>query len=319
MSELVAAFGRYLSEQRMLGTRTVNRYVEEARRLVTFLGDESRHATVEAADKKVILSFLRHPTTQGVPPSRATWNARLAAVRALYEYLFQEEVLEVNPALRIDRQRVPRADRLPLSLDEVLALVDAARLRSPEGFAARNVALIHVFFHCALRVAEVVSLDLDQVDFDNRLFLSVRTKGNKRLSVLFNDVVAEALEKYLPERQQVGDGHGALFLSLQRRRLSVRAVENLVVHYARLAGINRKVTPHLLRHSSATELAGLTSIRVVQEHCGHSSVSTTERYVHVNRSQRREAVDALGHRWREKETSRVGEAKDNKKRPKFKA
>lgn len=285
----------------MLGSRTIARYRDEVHRFAEFLKELPAPPEIGEADKKVLVTYLRRPTSAGKAPSQSTWNNRLAALRALYEFLFQEEVITVNPALRIERQRVPRPDRLPLSLDEVLALVDAAGRYSPEGYAKRNVALVQVFFHCALRVAEVVSLDLDQVDFENRVLLNVRTKGNKRLSVLFNDVVTEALEAYLIERGKIlaGGAEAALFLSRRQRRLSVRAVENLVKHYAELAGISRPVSPHLLRHASATELAEFVNLRVVQEHCGHASVTTTERYVHVNRSQRRRAVDSLGECWRE--------------------
>jgi len=109
-----------------------------------------------------------------------------------------------EPSSPLERLRLTRRERVPLSFDEALELVDAAREHSPKRFRSRNVAVVKVFFHCALRVAEVVSLNLDQVDFDNRLFLNVRTKGNKRLSILFNDVVAEALEAYLADRKQLG-------------------------------------------------------------------------------------------------------------------
>ena len=300
MQDIAGAFGRYLREVRMLGGRTIERYVAEARRFAEYVSARPTPLRLVEADKKTIEAFVRRETSRGASPTRSTWNIRLSGIRALFDFLFREEMIAVNPALRIDRQRVPRADRLPLSLDEVLSLVEAAGRHSPEGLGKRNVTIIQVFFHCALRVAEVVSLNLEQVDFENRLFLNVRTKGDKRMSVLFNDVVAEALEAYLAERRElVGDsGEGALFVSRLRRRLSVRQVENLVKDYAEIAGITRTIGPHLLRHSSATELAEFANLRVVQEHCGHASVATTERYIHVNQGQRRRAVDSLGAHWR---------------------
>jgi site-specific recombinase XerD len=196
---------------------------------------------------------------------------------------------------------------VPLSFDEMIRLVEAVEDNCASVYKHRNVAILQILFHCALRVTEVVSLDLSQLDFDNYLFLNVRRKGGKELAAAFNDVVAESIEKYLAVRDEFAPegGDQALFLSDRKRRLSVRAVQEMVRRYAELAGISRRVSPHLLRHSSATQLVEVgTPLRVVQEICGHASVSTTQRYVHVNNGQRRRAVDALGERWKSESRSR---------------
>jgi site-specific recombinase XerD len=295
MEDAIAAFASYLSLERMRQTSTVARYVRVLRDFGRFLKDEARGAEIalEEVDKNTLSRFMRRGMEDADEPSRSVWNARLAALRAFYGYLFRQEKISVNPAHRLDRFKVHAKEPVPLSLDEYLALVSAmssARRASRN----RNIAIIEVMFHCALRVAEVVSLDLSQVDLENYVFLDVRTKGNKRLSAVFNDVVAEAIERHLKERGTELE-ETALFLSDRGARLSVRTVQELVKSYAKKAGISRTVTPHLLRHSSATQLVELgTPIRVVQEICGHSSVTTTERYVHVNGGARRRAIDALG-------------------------
>ena len=318
MQQLVVAFAAYLREERMLTEGTIKRYAAVMENFATFLGgvhSAEKSFSLDAVSKGDLLTFMRRKVAEGSEPSRATWNNRLAALRSFYDYLFRQEVIDVNPALRLERLRLTKRERLPLSFDETLSLVDTARDRSPRAFQTRNVAIVDVFFHCALRVAEVVSINLDQVDFDNRLFLNVRTKGNKRLSILFNDVVAEALERYLSDREKLGvpPDETALFVSHRRRRMSVRAVQNLIKDYAARAGISRPVTPHLLRHSSATQLAELgTPLRVVQEICGHASVTTTERYVHPNGNQRREALDELGATWNRHARAR---RRGNKKPP----
>lgn len=207
----------------------------------------------------------------------------------------------MNPAMTLERQRVIPKEPVPLSFDEMLRLVEAVEGHCSTVYKHRNVAILQVLFHCALRVAEVVSLDLSQLDFDNYVFLDVRRKGGKLLAAAFNDVVAEALQRYLRVRREhspEGDDP-ALFLSDRKKRLGVRAVQAMVKKYADLAGISRTVSPHLLRHSSATQLMEVgTPLRVVQEICGHASVETTQRYVHVNNGQRKQAVDALGREWR---------------------
>ena len=213
----------------------------------------------------------------------------------------------MNPALKIERQRVFPKEPVPLSFDEMLRLVEAVEGHCSSVYKHRNVAILQVLFHCALRVAEVVSLDLLQLDFDNYVFLDVRRKGGKILAAAFNDVVAEALENYLKVRGEhlPEEDEPALFLSDRKKRLSTRAVQAMVKKYADLAGISRTVSPHLLRHSSATQLMEVgTPLRVVQEICGHSSVETTQRYVHVNNGQRKRAVNALGQEWREQSQRR---------------
>lgn len=301
MSEVVKEFDAYLRDERMLSAATREQYVGAVEKFEAFLRREGAddEAHLEAVTKAQLTVFVRAEAGSEDGPSRAVWNSRLAALRSFFDYLFRQERIAANPALRLDRQKVHGRERLPLSFEELLALVELARRDSPPRDRSRNVALLQVFIHSGLRVAEVVSLDLDQVDFEGRLLLNVRTKGDKRLSVPFNDVVAEALERYLRDRGAIlrGAPEQALFVSGQRRRLSVRSVQEFVRRYAQRAGIMRPVSPHVLRHSTATELADLTSIRVVQEHLGHASVTTTEKYIHPKGGERRRAVDELGARW----------------------
>ena len=302
MDLLVERFDRYLRHERMRSPRTVARYVGVVSEFEDFVagrfgGEVAAWAAVDASTLSV---FIRR-NMETAKPSRTSWNGRLAALRSFYEFLVRNEVVAMNPALEVERQKEHPREPVPLSLDEMLRLVEAIEWHAEPAYRARNVALVHVLYHCALRVAEVVSLDVSQVDFDNRLFLDVRRKGDRQLSAAFNDVVAESLEAYLIERRKirVPAMEPALFLSDRRQRISVRTVQETVRRYGELAGLSRSISPHLLRHSSATQLVDLgTPLRVVQEICGHASIATTQRYVHVNGGQRRRAVDELGLEWR---------------------
>lgn len=304
MSNLIESYAQYLSVERMRSPSTAKRYLRVVREFAEYLADgHSGDEPLEAVDKSHLAQFLQRKARQSDEPSKSSWNTRLAGLRSFYDYLFKQELIQMNPALKVERLRVNGREPIPLSFDEMIRLVDAAK-RSPDSVRTRNVAIVQVLFHCAFRVAELVSLDNDQVDFDNYLFLNVRTKGDKRLSAPFNDVVAEALERYLRCRKRFNPPRRekALFISERRQRLSIRSVQEMVKKYAKIANISRTVTPHLLRHSSATQLVAMgTPLRVVQEICGHASVTTTERYVHVVSGQRKEAIDALGKMWQQKE------------------
>jgi len=293
---LIEAFEGYLRGERMRGLETVKRYGAVLREFSRFLRRVHADLLLAGLTHRELSAFLRETSTTSNGPSPTAWNLGLSGLRAFYGYLNHSETLMLNPTLKLERHKIASREPVPLSLDEFLALVDAANA-SGDAQRLRNVGIVQVLFHTALRVRELVSLDIDRVDWDARVFRDVRTKGSKWLSAPFNDMVAAALGAYIEERAGRGASEGALFVSNRRTRLSVRAVQEIVSALGEAAGIERPVTPHLLRHSSATELVELgTPIRVVQEVCGHASVTTTERYVHVRSGARREAIDALGER-----------------------
>lgn len=283
MKELEEAFGSYLGEERMLSPSTIRRYRRVVRRFVASGGTTS-------TDKDQITSFLR---TSSPPSSPTTWNIRLAALRSFFDYLVQDGRIAHNPALQITTAKITIKEQDPLSFDEVMRLLEAAG-QSPRRYQVRNTLIVHVLFQCAFRVSELVSLNVEHIDLGGRLFTGVRRKGGKVISTPFNDLVADHLERYLAERAAPAD-EPALLISQRQGRLSQRAVQSLISSLGARAGIKRPVTPHLLRHSNVTELVRIgTPLSVVQEICGHSSPSTTRRYLHVSNGQRREAIDALG-------------------------
>jgi len=289
MNKLLTDFISDMREVKMRQEATISRYSSMLKEFIQHL--DEKQVRPERVDKATITNFLRQRPDGADTPSKSIWNLRLASLRAFFQYLYQEEVITMNPALRIDRIKTNPKESIPLNLDEYLALVEVME-KSPAFYHSRNTALVQVMFHSALRVTEVISLDLHQVDFQAHLFMNVRTKGDKHISLPFPDLVSEALERYTKDRET---SHGkALFLSNRGTRMSVRAVQRLLSDYGRKAGITRPVTPHLLRHSGATELADLAPLRVVQEILGHSSPEITQRYVHVAADGRRLAINALG-------------------------
>lgn len=302
MIQLTVAFKEYFSEERRRQPNTIKSYEKVLNDFVGFLYKEhgDNILALEAIGKEIILEFLKSGSPTRKKTSSHIWNIRLSALRSFYDFLFKQGYITVNPAQKIDRLKIQNREPIPLSMDEVFRLITVMKQSMPI-CQNRNIAIIQVLFHCAFRVAELVSLNMDQVDFDNYVFVNVRTKGGKYLSVPFSDVVADALKKYLVDRNKMrpADNEHALFLSNRRDRLSIRTVQKLVRKYGEKAGISRTVTPHLLRHSSATQFVSMgILLSVVQDICGHASVTTTERYVHFNGSERKKAIDDLGLKWK---------------------
>lgn len=323
LDALVEPFETYMRSERMRGAETVKRYVSELREFCSFArrartdaaNGETTHdeaparesdsflqrvhtdAALSAITHHEISAFLRERATTSGRPSPTAWNMALSALRAFFAYLSHAEVLSVNPTLKLARHKIASREKVPPSLDEYRALLKAAEASGP-ACRKRNVAIVRVLFHTGLRVAELVSLDVDQIEWEARLFRDVPTKGSKWLSAEFPNIVARALEAYLQERAALASvSEGALFLSNRRTRLSVRSVQLIVSALGVSAGISRAVSPHLLRHATATELYDLgTPLGVVQKVLGHASPTTTEGYIHEKNGGRRQAIDALGAR-----------------------
>lgn len=320
VSALLGPFATYLRTERMRGVLTIGRYLSELGAFCSFLrrvhadaadgprrsGSELpslvRRAHTDAALTAIthleISAFLRERATTDGRPSPSAWNMALSALRAFFAYLNHAEVLTMNPALKLTRRKVASREKIPPSLDEYVALLEAAEA-SAGPRRARNLAIVQVLFHTGLRVHELVSLDVDQIEWEARVFRDVPTKGAKWISAPFPDIVAQALEAYLRERAARREvSEGALFVSTRGgARLSIRSVQLIVKALGEAAGISRSVTPHVLRHAFATELDDLgAELADVQASLGHRSRATTERYIHRRNKGRLAAIDALGAR-----------------------
>lgn len=293
---LPPAFAAYLTAERLRAPRTAHTYSALVAEFVRHTGTVT--AAVES-NRLTIQQFLgsSQRAIGDVALARGRWNLRLSALRAWYGFLAARGLVCGDPTAGIVRQRVPRRDPQPLSMAELVALVRAVDQQSPGAYRARNVAIVQVLIHTALRVGELAALDVVQVDASAGVLGSVRRKGGKCVAAWLNPTATCALVGYLAERANLHPlpGEPALFVSHTGARMAVRSVQEMVSKYARLAGIRRRVTPHLLRHSAATQLAALgTPIRTIQEICAHSSVATTQLYVTVAAQDRIDAAARLG-------------------------
>ncbi len=287
---------RFLRIDRRRGTRTIAAYLEALEDFARHIASLRSDLTATDITRRDCLSFLRSTSRQDsvrdVSPS--VWNTRLSGLRALYSYLLWEELVEKDPTAVIKYQSVKSEEKVPLTFDEYLDVADAAK-GSSRLFRARDAAIVHTLYHCALRVSELVSLNVLQVDWARYELANVRMKGGKIENVIFPDLVAAALERYLKDRPpRCADA--ALFTTQAGKRLSVRAVQRLVKVLGERAGLGRRLHPHLLRHSVASVHVndGKANMRTVADILHHEKQSTTETYVHSVEGADRAAIEALG-------------------------
>ena len=231
---------------------------------------------------------------------------KLSTLKAFYKYFQQNEMIISNTASLVQLPKLHDKEITRLDSDEMKAFVQVVEtggsLKGRERALfelnqKRDLAIIMLLLTTGIRVSEFVGLDINDVDLKNS-GIKIYRKGGKEATVYFSDDTREVLESYIEERKQVEaiKGHeNALFLSLQNKRLSTRSVADLIPKYARLAGIQKKVTPHTLRRSYGTALYNATGdIYLVAGTLGHADVNTAKRhYVALEDEKKRDSRNAV--------------------------
>ena len=244
-----------------------------------------------------INSFLSYlALNQGSRP--ATRARKISTIRIFFAYLYDQKLIDDNPALGI---KTPKQEkRMPkyLSLDDSKKLLSVTADENDEN-KERDYAIITLFLNCGLRLSELVGINISNIDF-SEYKLTVIGKGNKERTIYLNEACIRAIQDYLSVRPKEGvkvDSKGsnkALFLSKRKERISNRMVQYIVERELMKAGLDTsKYSAHKLRHTAATLMYqyGHVDIRALQELLGHESIATTEIYTHVSNEQVRDAVE----------------------------
>ncbi|AHC26168.1 MULTISPECIES: site-specific tyrosine recombinase XerD [Mycobacteriaceae] len=298
LDDQVQGYLDHLAIERGVAANTISSYRRDLRRYAEYLqgrGIVDLRAVGENDVSEFLVALRKGDPDRGAVPLSAVSAARaLVAVRGLHRFLAIEGVVEVDVARAVKPPTPSR--RLPksLSVDEVLALLEAAGGdRDADGpLSLRNRALLELLYSTGARISEAVGLDVDDVDTEYRSVL-LRGKGGKDRLVPVGRPAISALDAYLvrgrPELARRGKGTPAIFLNARGGRLSRQSAWQVLQDAAAAAGIASAVSPHTMRHSFATHLLeGGADVRVVQELLGHASVTTTQIYTLVTVSALRE-------------------------------
>lgn len=288
----VDRFLDYLGVERGLAGNTLEAYRRDLRRYAAYLGRRGIRDPARAQEQD-IEGFVADLSSSEYEPGKryeaASVARALAAVRSFHRFLVREGITDADPAESVMRPKVPRSLPKPLTESDVQALLAAPGQDGPVAF--RDTALLETLYGAGLRISELVALDVDDLDLDEG---SVRAtgKGSKERIIPLGRYAVRAVERYLVQGRPTLAGartRGALFLNQRGGRLTRQGCTNIVKAMARRAGIRRRVTPHMLRHSFATHLLeGGADVRVVQELLGHARVSTTQIYTLVTEDRLRD-------------------------------
>lgn len=290
-SSALRQFFGHLSVERALSTNTLAAYRRDLKKYVTHLENRGVNQLEKITEEDV--ESLPESLETMAPASVARC---VVAVRTFHKFLYDEGILEKNPATFAHPPSTPQ--RLPkaLSIEEIQALLDAKSADDP--ISLRDRALLEILYGTGARISEAVNLTADDIDTESG-FIRYFGKGRKERIVPLGSYAVTALEAYIVRARPVlaakGSGTSVLFLNKRGRPLSRQSAWGIIQEASEIAGLGKKVSPHSLRHSFATHLLqGGADVRIVQEMLGHSSVTTTQIYTRVTRDTMRE-VYATAH------------------------
>jgi integrase/recombinase XerC len=282
MTGEIGDFLNYLTYERNVSTNTVVAYRDDLQSFVGFLCNDyltmaRDQLDLRRVDHLAVRAYLAHLARRSL--RRSSIARHLSALRSVFKYLMREGAVDANPARGV---ATPKGEK---HLPSVLQTSDVALLlEQPDtttALGARDRAWLELLYASGLRIGELVGIDVDDVELRARL-VKVRGKGSKERIVPFGSKAEEALRAWMAVRQVQPEQH-ALFTNYRGERITARSVRRLFERYVRAAALRAGVSPHTLRHSFATHLLNAgADLRGIQELLGHASLSTTQKYTHLN-------------------------------------
>jgi integrase/recombinase XerC len=292
MEKYIVEFGRWLDLEKGYSANTLDGYLRD---LHEFKATLPVDLVIEEVNTHHVRAFVVGLHSRN---TAASVSRKLSALRTFFKFLQRNKIIQSSPLMGISGPKQAQAIPIFLTVDEVFRLLEMPSHK--DRFMQRDRAVMELLYSTGIRVAELVSSNISNLDFESEV-LSVRGKGSKERLVPVGGPAREAVALWLIQRQQLvldrakREGNAeteALFLNGRGSRLSVRSVERLVKAYGERAEISQTVTPHALRHSFATHLLEMgADLRSVQELLGHSSLSSTQRYTHLNLDHLSEVYD----------------------------
>jgi integrase/recombinase XerC len=289
MREEIELYMRHLRAERHASPHTLRSYRSDLEELGGFLAGDKRPGR-DVSVARISLADLRaYAAAKLRTARRSTVSRKVAAFRGFFAFLAGARKIRRDPAAQLAAPRTEK--RLPvfLPIDDTERLLNG--LPRGETWAERDRAILETLYSSGLRVSELVGLDWTSVDFDNEC-VRVLGKGRKERIVPIGEIALDALRAYRRDLRDAGIERAAVFVNRRGGRLTARSVARFVKRYALAAGTAVSPSPHSLRHSFATHLLNQgADLRSIQELLGHSSLSTTQRYTHVNLDHLMKAYD----------------------------
>jgi integrase/recombinase XerC len=288
LESAIQLYLKHLEYERNLSPHTLKSYAVDLSQLYQHINKTCPQPEVQTLSIMDLRGFLSQLQKDRL--SRSSISRKLGAVRSFFKYLCRQNYLKENIARLISTPKQKQLLKIPPSVDEIFCLLRADY--SKEKYGARDRALLELLYATGIRAAELVNLNIGDINWEEG-FLLVFGKGRKERSVPLGTHAQKALRAYLGERKlDQSASHLPLFINKYNRRLSTRSIQRIVQKYVHHTAINKNISPHTLRHAFATHLLdGGANIRDIQELLGHASLSTTQKYTHLSTAKLLEEYD----------------------------
>lgn len=276
-------YSHYLNIERGLSKNSIQSYVLDVRKLMSYLEENSIEVSPLKIDAEILQQFIY---TIAKEVNARSQSRIISGLRSFFEYLIFEDYRKTNPLVLIESPKIGRKLPDTLSVQDIDKIVSAIDLGTPQG--ERNRAIIETLYSCGLRVSELTNLKVSDLFFDEG-FIKVTGKGDKQRFVPIGNLTQKYINIYKNEVRPhlpIVEAHrDTLFLNRRGKQLTRAMIFTLVKQLAEKAGIRKTVSPHTFRHSFATHLLeNGADLRAIQLMLGHESITTTEIYMHVDKS-----------------------------------
>ena len=280
-------YSAYLLLERGLSNNTREGYLNDVKKLLNYLNENNLSL------KDVSLDHLHNfiATLHDLGISSRSQARIISGIKSFFRFLKLENHINTNPTLLLESPRVGRKLPEVLSIEEIDEMISCIDLSTNEG--QRNRAIIETLYSCGLRVSELINLEINKIFLEEE-YIVIKGKGNKERIVPISPTAIHEIKLYLDDRRHLDIKPGEeniLFLNRRGRRLTRVMIFYIIKQLAELANIRKEISPHTLRHSFATHLLeGGANLRAIQQMLGHESISTTEIYIHIDRTRLREEI-----------------------------
>lgn len=275
-------FITHLKVERDVSPHTLRAYTKDLEEFLSFIDKKPKE--IDNLDIRSFLALLHQRKLKKSSVAR-----KLATIRSFFKFLTREGYVKKNPAKLVATPKIPKTLPRFLSVDEVFALMDIPRGDSFK--ATRDRAILELLYSCGIRIAELTSLDMSDLDIKESL-IRVKGKGKKERILPVGTKAMDSIRDYLPERVSIKKKSEALFLNNHGGRLTQRSIRRILIEYSKKINMIGDISPHVLRHTFATHLLhGGADLRTIQELLGHSSLSSTQIYTHVDNVHLAEVYD----------------------------
>ncbi|MFC2109211.1 site-specific tyrosine recombinase XerD [Bacteroidota bacterium] len=289
-THLVNDYLHYLKIERGFATNTIDSYKRDVHKLISYLEENSISISAIQIEKDTLLQFIYETAKESTPKSQARL---ISGLRNFFDYLVFEKHRENNPTELIETPKSGRKLPDTLSIQEIDLLINAIDLSHPQG--ERNRTILETLYSCGLRVSELITLQISDLFFDEG-FIRVIGKGDKQRFVPISFETQQYINSYIkyirchePVQKNFED---TLFLNRRGKQLTRVMIFTIIKNLALKIDLKKKISPHTFRHSFATHLLERgADLRAIQQMLGHESITTTEIYMHLDRTHLKEVVE----------------------------